>query len=401
MTRTVIIIILTLVGIFIHPFMPGTLDFIYRFLIFASITYLVYTTQRTQMVEKEIYINQKNSSQQKEIKFDFNFQNHWRIADLITKDEITELYIKDQLEILINILIPDNAWIFYKKNQTTLGNFYYKTLTDISSHLQEEEFELLGLMQILNDKNTLLIENNLSKEGNLINFYQALDYTPASFLGIPISIYNDERIFFVFDSHNKEHFNHEDEQIINKIVQSIRVFILNRVKAYSLLMASKENKDLLNFAVELNGSRTMSSALDKAAGLISEEFEASRLTISLLNKESNSGIIKKVIGQKDDFDENNEFPLDEGLTGWIMSKNKPYLVDDLEKGEYFIPRYSKIEKTNFGLRSFLGLPIESEGDVFGAITIEHHDTNKYNAEDKDRLQKYINIFNTTFLRQKH
>ena len=218
MIRTAIIIILTLLGIFIHPFMPGTIDFIYRFFIFASITYLVYTTQKLRMVEKEIYIDQEDSLPQSDKKLDVNFQNQWSIEDLIINDEKTGMYIKDQLEILINILIPDNAWIFYKKNQTTLKKYYHRALTDISSNLQNEEFELIGLMQILNDQNTLLIENNLSKEGNLINFYQSIEYTPVSFLGIAIHIYNDQKVFFVFDSHNKEHFNHEDAELINKII---------------------------------------------------------------------------------------------------------------------------------------------------------------------------------------
>ncbi|MFW9825675.1 MAG: GAF domain-containing protein, partial [Candidatus Thorarchaeota archaeon] len=378
----------------------GTIDFIYRFIIFAAITYLVYTTQRPETVEKEIYINKEDSVAQSETELEFKFQNQWHIADLINSDEKTRVYLKDQLEILINILIPDHAWIFYKKNKSILKKFYHKGINDTSAPFQNEEIELLGIMQILNEKDGLLIENNLTNEGNLINFYQDIEYTPASFLGIPINIYNDEKFFFVFDSHNKQHFNHEDEEIINKIVQSIRIFLLNRVKAYSLLKNLNENEDLLAFAAELNGSRTISLALDKAANRISNAFEASRLTISLLNKESHLGVIKKVIGQKDAFNENNEFPLDEGLTGWIMSKNKPYIIDDLEKGEYFIPRYTKVEKNNFGLRSFLGIPIEVEGDVFGAITLEHHNTNQYSEEDKDRLQKYMNILNTTFRRQK-
>ena len=222
----------------------------------------------------------------------------------------------------------------------------------------------MGLMQILNDKDEMLIENNLSKEGKLVNFYNGLDYSPSSFIGIPITIHDDQKIFIVYDSHDKEHFNREDQKIIDKVGQNIQVFVLNRVKAYSLLKSLSENETLLDFATDLNKSKTISMAIDRFADQISHEFEASRLTISLISQEANLGIIKRVIGQIDDFDENSEFPLDEGITGWVISKNKPYIIDDLEKGEYFIPRYTKKEKNNFGLRSFLGIPIEVDGEVF-------------------------------------
>jgi signal transduction protein with GAF and PtsI domain len=148
----------------------------------------------------------------------------------------------------------------------------------------------------------------------------------------------------------------------------------------------------------LNGCKTISIAIEKLAKKISEEFEATRLTIATVRPNTNVAVIKKVIGQENDFKENFEFPLDEGLTGWVISKNKPYIIDDLEKGEYFIPRYNKDEKSNYGFRSFLGIPIKVEEKIFGAITLEHYITRKYGESEKVNLQRYIEIFSTTFLR---
>ncbi len=48
----------------------------------------------------------------------------------------------------------------------------------------------------------------------------------------------------------------------------------------------------------------------KLAEYVSELFEATRMTISLRKSESESAIIKKVVGQTNDFDENFEFPLE-------------------------------------------------------------------------------------------
>ena len=217
MIRTGIIIILVLFGIFIHPFSPGTLDFIYRFLIFAIITYLVYSSTISQTDEKSNYKESEGFTYESEVKLEFEYKDNWHIGDLIETDGKTGAYIKDQFEILASILYPDNGWIFYKKSEAKLNAFYNKAFSENLIEIKNDEFELMGLMQILNDKDEMLIENNLSKEGKLVNFYNGFDYNPSSFIGIPIPIHDDQKIFIVYDSHDKEHFNREDQKIIDKI----------------------------------------------------------------------------------------------------------------------------------------------------------------------------------------
>ena len=62
------------------------------------------------------------------------------------------------------------------------------------------------------------------------------------------------------------------------------------------------------------------------------------------------------------------------------------------------PRYSKDEKTNFGFRSFLGVPIEADDQIFGAVTLEHRHANKFSEGDKGKIQDYVDIFSSTFRR---
>ena len=394
------IIILALLGIFIHPFTPGTLDFIYRFIIFAAITYITYTSLHSTSVGKIESTEVEYSIPEKENLMELEYTDKWNIENLLHSDERTNEYLRDQFDILTSILFPDNGWLFFKKGKGTIKTISNKLLIEQFSTIDKKEFEIAGLMQILDENDEILIENNLDKTGNLLNFYNNQNYKPLSFLGIPIILTDQEKIFIVFDSQNKEHFNREDKDLIAKIRNNIQLFILNRVKAYTLLSTLKEKENLLDFAQELNSCKTVSVTIQKLADRVSEVFEATRLTISFMSQQSGMGIIKKVIGQKDDFDENVEFPLEEGLTGWIISKNKPYLIEDLEKGDYFIPRYAKTEKSNFNLRSFLGIPIEHSGTVFGAVTLEHHLSNRYSEQDKEKLKEYIKVFSTTFLRQK-
>ncbi len=123
------------------------------------------------------------------------------------------------------------------------------------------------------------------------------------------------------------------------------------------------------------------------------------MAISSTIQDSDKAVIRKVIGQQDTFTEDFEFPLEEGLTGWVIGKNKPYIIEDLEKGEYFIPRYTKEEKTNYGLRSFIGIPFNYDDNVYGAITLEAQQNNKYSNFDKQFLQEITNIFSTIFKRK--
>jgi transcriptional regulator with GAF, ATPase, and Fis domain len=397
MYKTILIVALCLIGIFVHPFDPGIMDFVYRFIVFSIIVYLVYNVYQ-QSGESE------NRSQEQffkpvptSIKDEFTISDEWHLAELIDGDDRTKQYLNDQFDILAGLMFPDSGWIFYKDGNN-INVVTHKNLSNNPIPNIQVYYPISGLIQILDEKDNIVIENNIDIADNLLPFYKDVDYSVKSFLGLPITFQNREKIFYVFDSHHAEHFNKDDTSLFVKLAENTSTWILNRVKAYNLLSNTKNQTKLLNFCKDLNGSKTISSAIEKFSLLISNEFEATRLTISLLKKDKNVGVIKKVIGQKDDFDENTEFTLDDGLTGWIISKQKPYLIDDLEKGDYFIPRYSKNEKSNFGFRSFLGVPIVADNQIFGAVTLEHRLANKFEENDKFKIIDLVEIFSTIFLR---
>ncbi len=396
MYKTIIIITLCLFGIFVHPFDPGVIDFIYRFIIFLIIVYLLYMFYRQQ---DETTDDPSEPAQVSPVRVrdPLGAIDDWHIRELIKSDNRTLDFLKDQFDILTNMIFPDNGWIFYTEGDKILV-LLQKKYTDQAISDEHESFQISGLIQILNDKNDILIENNLDKAKNLIPYYKDTEYSAASFMGIPVVLQENEKVFFVFDSHHAEHFNKDDITLFNKIKENTAIWILNRIKAYTLLNEIKETQKFLSFAKDLNSCKTVNIAIEKFSDLISSEFEASRLTISMRQRNENQAVIKKVVGQRDEFEENVTFPLDEGLTGWIISKNKPYLIEDLEKGEYFIPRYNKNEKSNLGLRSFLGVPIEADDQVFGSVSLEHRLANKYNENDKKRIKHFVDIFSTTFLR---
>jgi transcriptional regulator with GAF, ATPase, and Fis domain len=400
MFHTVSIVILALFGIFIRPFDPGTFDFIYRFIIFAAITFLLYNKWRIEPQSKQDITEVRRSPGPQQKHAEINLKNTWTIDDLLKSDEKSSDYLRDQFEIMANVLFPDTGWIFYQQDAEQIVVYHMRDFSGKGILADEKTFSPGGVIKILGDEGKILIENNLSEGSHLLPYHQNQEYTPHSFIGIPIMFSEGKGIFFAFDSRNKDHFNQDDRPLLEKLSRSIETFLINRIKGYQLIKSLERVQEMLNFTTELNSCKTITLAIEILIKRISQEFEATRLTLSVVASESGKAVIRKVIGQEDEFGAQTVFSTEEGLTGWVISKNKPYLIDDMEKGEYFIPRYSKTEKTNYGLRAFLGVPITSDDTVYGALTLEHHEANKYSEQEKDRLQSYLNIFSTTFQRQK-
>jgi putative methionine-R-sulfoxide reductase with GAF domain len=400
MQKTIIIIVLCLLGIFVHPFDPGLLDFIYRFVIFVLIVFLVYTffqTQYEKEVETEEITPPRNAVMEESQPDPLSLNNQVPIVSILANDEGTKSYIRDQFDLLTNLIYPDYGWIFLKIKDELLV-LHHKTFCDIAIDDIPERLPLTGLIKILDENNGIVIENNLEETKNLLNYYQQVKYEPRSFLGLTVGLPTDYKLFFVFDSQHVSHFNREDSAIFTNLIKNTGVWLQTRIRAFELMVDLNLHKKLLGFARSLNQSKTISQAMEQFTLTISNEFEATRLTISLIQKDKNQAVIKKVIGQEDEFSENTEFPLDEGLTGWVISKDKPYLIGDMEKGEYFIPRYNKSEKSNYGLRSFLGIPLTAADRTIGAITLEHRAPSQYHETEKTKLNQYASLFSSTFSR---
>ena len=397
--QLIVVLLLIFIGLFIKPFSYGLWDFIFKFIIFVGTTYLLYKNFLQNTVEnKKDHVEDKSK---KPLPPEINSENKesWNLSDLLYEDESSKQFIIDQFLALSGILIPDQGWIVYKLNNYKLNVIEQVSFSDFKLESVPDQIDLSGLYKIIDDRNEILIENNIQNANYSFHYYQNTEYVVSSFLSVPINISNSEKIFFIFDSATPEQFNKQDAEIIEKIVNGIRSTIKFRLKSISLLSELKSNKKLLNFAMLINKCNTISTAIDTLTEFVSKEFEADRLTVCSTIQNSEKAVIRKVIGQQDTFAEDSEFLLEEGLTGWVISKNKPYVIEDLEKGEYFIPRYTKDEKTNYGLRSFLGIPFNHEDTVYGAITLEDHQPNKYTKYDKQFLKEISNIFTTIFRRK--
>ena len=148
----------------------------------------------------------------------------------------------------------------------------------------------------------------------------------------------------------------------------------------------------------MNTAKDFEACINYFSEFIVNAFEASKLTIAIRESNTETAVIQKSIGIEDSYTKGITFPLNEGLHGWVILKNKPYLIDNIDKGEYFIPRFSRSEKTNYGLRAFLSVPLQLNGEAYGMVSLEDKIEDKYNDNDKNRLISFCTILNSAYKR---
>ena len=74
---------------------------------------------------------------------------------------------------------------------------------------------------------------------------------------------------------------------------------------------------------------------------------------------------------------------DMGLAGWILRAKKPLLIRDLEKEEDLLP--GKPLSLGRPTRSFLGVPLLSDGKVLGVLSVQSYTPNAFTEESLELL----------------
>jgi signal transduction histidine kinase len=102
-------------------------------------------------------------------------------------------------------------------------------------------------------------------------------------------------------------------------------------------------------------------------------FRATAGSIAILDPDTNRLQIEAQHGLPDDVME-HALRLDQGLTGWAAFHAKPTLAPNVEAD----PRYIAILP---GIRCEMAAPIEADGHVFGAITLDSSSTGAFSSDD--------------------
>lgn len=128
-------------------------------------------------------------------------------------------------------------------------------------------------------------------------------------------------------------------------------------------------------STELGGC--LNTSIDKIAGLL----DAERVSVMLLDKESEELSIRAARGISEDIIKSARIKKGEKISGWVAEKKQPLLIEDIEKDARFRKR-SEIYHNN----SLLSVPLLIRDDVLGVINVNNKTTREvFKKEDLDVL----------------
>jgi transcriptional regulator with GAF, ATPase, and Fis domain len=205
-----------------------------------------------------------------------------------------------------------------------------------------------------------------------------------SFLGVPISWKGEVVGTLAVGSGATESFGEED-----------RDFLVHCGGLISRVMALchrgiRWEMDQEVFQIHRDMEKAILSATDEESAALAFVSHIRRLfpfdRFTLCVRQGEIGMIRHVFGQVDDLDKGVQFPLDEGLNGWVLKRNTPLIISNMKEGDYIRPRYFVEENTRHGFHSFLGIPFGSvEGAAWGSISLESKSAGQYGEKGRDVL----------------
>lgn len=394
--------LLIVIGIFIEfSFIGSVGNILIKIIITAGISYLLYEywaneQNKLEQIEGSETDPEFTETVQEEKKPLFIDISSTRFTDLVEQDKYYKDFLENQFIIVWDFIYPKNGFIIYHNPEDKMKIIHKNLQPDILIDTNKYPTSLFTLIE---NKEGILIENKIDQTLNLIPYYQNSDYRPQSLLAFMIKLESGEKLYWFFDSDITENFNTDDTTTIERIIQNINTITFEALKSFDLNNTCIYLNNKFQIAEKLNTAKNMDDCLEYFCDFIINNFEASKLTIGMIkDTDHQTVVIKKAIGTDDPFKSGYEFPIDEGLNGFVIMKNKPHLIEDIEKGEYFVPRFSKEEKTNYGLRSFLSVPIEIKSNAIGMITLEHKLEHKYTLDNKKNLLNYSAILASALYR---
>lgn len=394
MKKYVFLYLLIIIGFFIDlPFLGSIGQLLFKVFILLLISWFLFEIWKDREMSN-VEADETSFLTEKKPQEKLVFENiDGNLAALLKQHQEYLSFLDNQFFIIWNYILPRNGYLFMQDSTSGVLQLIKKNLVPDIHFIEDSSPE--AIISLIGDDAQILIENQIEAAGNLVRFYNDDEYRPGSILALRTNLAAPGDLYWLFDHDSPDYFNHEDTAVLERINSSIQLVLQAALKSEKVSDISTRARLNFELASKLNSASSLNMCIDLFADFIITEFEASKLTIAteklVESGPRRTGIVLKSIGIDDGIKNGFEFPLDEGLNGWVIMKNKPYLLDDIDKGEYFIPRFSRSEKSNFSLRSFLSVPIQLDENAIGMITLEDKQKNKYITEDKERLMEFSAI----------
>jgi hypothetical protein len=404
MNKYLTLLLIVIVGLGIDFFTSVFwLSLIVKLLVFVFFSFLLYQLQENLSVvtstaapeELEGYFEAEISPKRNKL-FDIA-SSTW--LNIYTESHELKEFAQRQFDLAMNQLLPNNGYLLLTSQDGNAQLLIRKR----EETLNKENFEnFTRVLTLLESSNGFFLENDIKNGHHLFPFYEQSAYTVNSVFALVSDLSATEKLVWIFDAKTAGHFNNDDALLLKESLNNTALFFENLV----LLNAAEQEKadvfSLLELADDLNTAKSLEAVIDKASQVIIERLTAAKLSISLVkNKETEAPtiVIKKAIGGQDPYRNGFEYSYDGNtLNSWVISKNKTYVLPNIERDGHFIPRYSEEEKSNFGLKSFLAVPVQQGDKAIGSICLESEKENYYTEIQKNNLKQISEIFSRALYR---
>lgn len=296
--------------------------------------------------------------------------------------KVLSTYIEELLSIIRNMMVG-----------TCVGLYLYQQREHLVFHVGENEYQRTtggriiekdSIIEQIAKQKTAFLEDNLPI-GTVLE--GIADSEIRSLIGVPL-IWEDKVIGVVaVGGKTTGNFSQEDCDFLIRCGQLVTQIMAVCYRGMGLETDQQVYKIHLDLERKLKSIDVEHQALGGFVQHIKKVLPLDRFTFCL--KEGDEGIIDYVFGQVDNMNQGMRFPLDEGLNGWILKRNMPLAIADIQGGNMMRSRYSRNEDTKHGLRSFLGIPLGSEENAWGCISLESRSTHQYDEKAKEVLSSLV------------
>ena len=290
-----------------------------------------------------------------------------------------QYFAQDLVSFVRGALVASCAGIYLKKGKDIL-EFHVgeipEGILDRGSRIPPDDY-----VQRVFHQNEAVLESNLPV-GTSMGGMSGVEI--RSFLGVPLSSEQATAGVLAVGGEGAECFGEEDRDMLYRAGDLlIRVMDLCH-RGIKWEMDQAVYRTHISLEKALERARDEESAVYGFIQHVQRVFPFDRISLSV--RERDEGIVRYVYGQGDIGDQGMRFALNEGLNGWVLKRNTPLLVGDMEEGNYIRPRYSRDEDLRHGLRSFLGIPLGSGEGAWGCISLESRSVDQYGIKERDVLQ---------------
>ena len=188
-------------------------------------------------------------------------------------------------------------------------------------------------------------------------------------------------------------FQYEDE--MSRLTEAFTIIEKRSIDTKETLRQKNEQISILKDLSDLcyitsDPDEIMHVALERALELCDSELGS---VLILDEPERRNFRVRACIGLEQYIKNGDEIIFDESIAKYAVLNKSPILVEDIEKDN----RFGRTNRSHYGTKSFICMPIKTSRDIIGVMTVSRKDNTRiYTQQDTDLLAPLVSNAAFTF-----